>query len=292
MPIPSPPAMGHGVRSRRSTVRNERVLGAILERAAADPDDDLDRMLGDYFASGMDLEAIESAGLDAVRPFLDAIASLERHADLMDLLPLLHRSGFFAFFAWDVTLDHDDSTRNLLWLAQAGLGLPDRDGYTSDAAAAVELRSAYVDHVAAQLRNVGLADDDAGALAVAVLDLETRLAELHLAAEEKRDPDLNLNRHDMDASSARSLLRWTFPGTCSHSARGPSPRSTCRIRRCSPDSRTSSTPRNSGRSGRISPSRWSWPRPMRSLRCSMMSRSRSTAAASGASRNSTSGSNG
>ena len=179
-------------------VRNERVLGAILERAAADPDDDLDRMLGDYFASGMDLEAIESAGLDAVRPFLDAIASLERHADLMDLLPLLHRSGFFAFFAWDVTLDHDDSTRNLLWLAQAGLGLPDRDGYTSDAAAAVELRSAYVDHVAAQLRNVGPADDDAGALAVAVLDLETRLAELHLAAEEKRDPDLNLNRHDME----------------------------------------------------------------------------------------------
>ena len=116
----------------------------------------------------------------------------------MDLLPLLHRSGFFGFFGWDVTLDHDDASQHLLWLAQAGLGLPDRDSYLSDAAPAAELRSAYVDHVAAQLGNVGSADGDPGALAIAVLDLETRLAELHLTAEQRRDPDLNLNRHDRD----------------------------------------------------------------------------------------------
>ncbi len=31
-----------------------------------------------------------------------------------------------------------------------------------------------------------------------MLELETRLAELHLTAEQRRDPDLNLNRHDME----------------------------------------------------------------------------------------------
>ena len=189
------------------STRNELVLGDILERAAGNPEGDLDRMLGDHFASGMDLDAIESAGLDAVRPFLDAISSLGQRAEVMELLPLLHRSGFFGFFGWDVTLDHDDATQHLLWLAQAGLGLPDRDAFLSDSAAAVELRSAYVDHVAAQLRNVGSTDADLEALAVAVLDLETRLAELHLTAEQRRDPDLNLNRHDRDqlASLAPTL---------------------------------------------------------------------------------------
>ena len=184
------------------STRNERVLADILGRAADDPDDELDRMLGDHFASGMDIAAIESAGLDAVQPFLDAIATLRRPEQVMELLPLLHGSGFFGLFGWDVTLDHDDATQNLLWLAQAGLGLPDRDSYTSDSAAAVELRSAYVDHVAAQLRNVGTPTADTETLAAAVLDLETRLAGLHLTAEQKRNPDLNLNRYDLEQLSS------------------------------------------------------------------------------------------
>ena len=42
-----------------------------------------------------------------------------RHDELLALLPLLHRRGIFALFGWDVTVDHDDSSRNLLWLVQA-----------------------------------------------------------------------------------------------------------------------------------------------------------------------------
>ena len=72
-------------------------------RRRTTPTNDLDRMLGDHFASGMDAQAIERAGLDAIQPFLDAIADLRRPSEVMGLLPLLHGSGFFGLFGWDVT---------------------------------------------------------------------------------------------------------------------------------------------------------------------------------------------
>ena len=75
---------------------------------------------------------------------------------------------------WGVTVDFDDSSTYLLWLVQSGLGLPDRDSYDGTSDAAVELRAAYVRHVAAQLVNVGTEPEEALELADGVLDLETR----------------------------------------------------------------------------------------------------------------------
>ncbi len=165
--------------------RNEVVLRELLERAAAEPGGELDRLLGDAFAAGLDLAAIEAAGIAPIAPLLEAIDREEP----ISVLPRLHRSGVFACFGADVTADHDDSTRNLLWLTQPRLGLPDRESYFDESAA--ELRAAYVEHIAAQLANVGV-EADAGR----ILELETRLAKLHLKAEDRRDPDKTHNRRD------------------------------------------------------------------------------------------------
>lgn len=163
--------------------RNERALRALLEHAAAAPAEALDRLLGDAFTAGMDVASVEAAGLEAIEPLLRAIAQ-----DGEAALPLLHRAGIFALFGWDVTVDHDDAGRYLLWIAQAGLGLADRDRYFDPGDA--ELRAAYVEHIGAQLAHAG----HAGADAASVLELETRLAELHLRAEERRDVDRTHNR--------------------------------------------------------------------------------------------------
>ncbi len=73
--------------------RNELVIHDLLERAAHAPQNDLDRMLGDYFAAGMDTEAIEAAGISAVQPLLDAIAAAATHQDVLGLLPAPARHG-------------------------------------------------------------------------------------------------------------------------------------------------------------------------------------------------------
>src|SRR5215203_1635037 len=59
--------------------RNELMLRELLERAATQPRDGLDRLLGDAFAAGMDLAAIEAAGVDAIAPLLRDIAGAEDH---------------------------------------------------------------------------------------------------------------------------------------------------------------------------------------------------------------------
>ena len=53
--------------------RNEIALRELLERAAAEPVDDLDRLLGDAFAAGLDVAAIEAAGLEPIAPLLREI---------------------------------------------------------------------------------------------------------------------------------------------------------------------------------------------------------------------------
>src|SRR3954469_810686 len=72
--------------------RNEVVLRELLERASAEPGSELDRLLGDAFAAGLDLGAIEQAGIAPIMPLLEAIDQ-----DLDAALPLLHRSGIFPF---------------------------------------------------------------------------------------------------------------------------------------------------------------------------------------------------
>jgi predicted metalloendopeptidase len=176
---PIPPGYGAWGSFEEVSRRNELALRALLEDAASTPGD----LLGDAFAAGMDVEAIEAAGLGPIQPLLDAIRE-----DPEAALPVLHRAGVFALFGWFVTVDHDDPARNLLWVYQAGLGLPDREMYFD--AGAQELRAAYVEHIAAQLANVGFEAEHAAD----VLDLETRLAELHLKAAERRDVDLTHNR--------------------------------------------------------------------------------------------------
>src|SRR3954452_14303045 len=157
---PIPPGYGSWGSFEEVQQATEAHLRTLLE--ATEPGD----LLGDYFAAGLDLEAIEAAGLDPIAPLLATTEVRE-----------LHRNGIFALFSWSVQPDHDDPDRHLLWLSQGGaLGLPDRE--------------AYVEHLAAQLGHVG----GDPARAADVLAFETRMAELHWRAEQQRDTELVHNR--------------------------------------------------------------------------------------------------
>jgi len=198
---PIPPGYGSWGSFEELGERNDATIRAMLEAAAADPQNDLDRLLGDFFASGMDLEAIEAAGTEAIDPMLAAIDAARDLDDVVALWPALHEAGMLVPFGGGVTPDFDDGTVNQLWLVPTGLGLPDREAYFAEGDVPATLRTAYVEHVAAQLRNLG---SPLAAFAAEVLALETRLAAVHLKAEEKRDPSNTLNRHDMAALHALS----------------------------------------------------------------------------------------
>jgi putative endopeptidase len=179
-------------------VRNEAVLHEILLESADDPGEPgtASRMVGDYFAAGMDEGSIAEAGVDPLRPYLDQIEEVGSHEQLRECLAQLHRIGVGALHSVSIAPDFEDAGAYLTYLGQGGLGLPERDYYLRDDERSQSLIAAYESHVATQLANLG--ESDAPSLAHDIVELEKRLAEASYPAEKMRDVQLTLNRHDVD----------------------------------------------------------------------------------------------
>ncbi len=180
---------------------NKELTRRLLEEAAAagDAGDAISRLVGNYYAAGMDEAGIAEAGAEPLRPFLDRIDAVASFADVRALALDLHRIGAGPLFGIGIEADFEDADVYLAYVQQAGLGLPERGYYLNDDERSVALRGAYEAHVAAQLGNLGAGPDEAKAAAGAILAFERRLAEASLSPEQHRDPKLTLNRFEVAA---------------------------------------------------------------------------------------------
>lgn len=153
------------------------------------------KMVADYYAAYMDEAAIESHGLDPIKGELADIAAIKDKARLSNFLGSqlradvdpLNATNYFTdrLFGLFVSAGLSDSSRNVPYLLQGGLGLPDRDYYLGTDERSVALQRAYRDHIAADLKLANVADADAKA--ARVYDLERKIAEVHATREESGD---------------------------------------------------------------------------------------------------------
>lgn len=143
--------------------------------------------VGDFYAMAMDAARIESLGASPLQDDLARIAAAAAAADIQDLIAGCHRENVPVLFGAGVEVDLMNSKAYAYYLAQSGLGMPDRDYYTRDDDDAKKLREQYLAHVTAMLALLG--DDPAQAAAGArtVLALETRLARASKTRVEMRD---------------------------------------------------------------------------------------------------------
>ncbi|MEN8040415.1 MAG: M13 family metallopeptidase [Actinomycetota bacterium] len=194
---PVPPEYGSWGAAHELHVRNENILHDLLVAAvAADaPLGSTERTVGDYYRAGMNTERIESLGIEPIRPWLDRIEGLSTASDIRDLVVDMHRNGIGSLFTVSVIPDFDDPQKNLLYLGQGGLGLPDRDYYLRDDEQSQALLEAYRAHIATMFT---LADVDTDSPADAVMTTETAMAEASYTNVQMRDVDLITNRHGMD----------------------------------------------------------------------------------------------
>jgi putative endopeptidase len=174
---------------------NEAVLlQALAEAMKSPPPIGSDaRKAVDYFGSGMDIEAIETAGLEPVRGQLARAEAVDSVESLAQALGAFHAQRIRAGFQFTVRPDAKDSSRYLAQLVQGGLGLPDRDYYFRDDAKSREQREAYVRHVARVFQLAGESSLDAQSHAQVVLALETKLAGASMTNVERRDPERTYN---------------------------------------------------------------------------------------------------
>lgn len=174
-----------------------RLLALVRDEAAAPGSDDGRRIAALYhgFLDESRIEALDDAPLRADLEAIRAATSRDGIARLMG--HSLGRPGG-SFFAYEVDADARDPGRNALYLALAGLGLPDRDYYLAPAFAPV--REAYATYVRDVLASIGW--PDAEAAAAEVIALETRIAEAHWPLAQRRERTRTYNPMTRDALEA------------------------------------------------------------------------------------------
>ena len=153
------------------------------------------KKVGDYYDAYMDEKTIEDKGLSPLKAELAEIAAITDKAALArvfggelraDVDPL-NNTNFYTdrlFGLW-VSPDFNNPVRNVAYLLQGGLGLPDRDNYLSTEAHDVDLQAKYREHIATVLKLAQIAD--AEAKAARIYDLERKMAEAHTSRTDSAD---------------------------------------------------------------------------------------------------------
>jgi putative endopeptidase len=176
----------------------ERNVRAIIEEAQQAEPGTEQRKIGDLYASYMDEERIESLGAAPLEPLLAEVAAVDSIADLLSTLGKLERGGTSGFFQLFVDNDPGNPERYLVFLEQAGIGLPDESYYREEKFA--EIREKYVAYLERILGLAGL--DSPAERAARVFALESDLAGHHWDNVRTRDSEATYNLTTWDGLTA------------------------------------------------------------------------------------------
>ena len=170
---------------------SEDRLKEILEELAAGEfkEGSPEARIAAAYKAYMDTDAIEAAGLDPARPYLERIFAVK---SVEELVTLFATPGFASPIGAFVDADEKDSDRYALYLVQSGLGLPDRDYYLKDTQENRENRAKYLGLLELLLGEAGYQDPRAAA--EAVYSLETRMAQEMWDRAARRNRDLTYNK--------------------------------------------------------------------------------------------------
>ena len=169
----------------------KQVKQIILDQAASNAELGSNaQKIGDLYNSFMAEEKIEQAGLTPIATDLSAAASFKTADQFFQILGELESRGLSGLFYSYVSTDNKDSSKNIVYLGQSGLSLPDEAYYRQDEYQ--EIRDAFLLHVEKIFELAKLPNGKAAALAV--LELETQIASHHWDQVKDRDAEATYNK--------------------------------------------------------------------------------------------------
>ncbi|UPG89409.1 M13 family metallopeptidase [Luteibacter aegosomaticola] len=153
------------------------------------------RLIADYYKAYMDEAGIEKAGLAPLKPELDAIAAIKDRKALASALGGQLRADVDPINATHLDTEHllglfvaqglEDPSKNVPYLLQGGLGMPNRDYYLKSDKDMVDTRAKYATYVQAILAAAG--DKNAAEEAKAIMALEMKIAEAQESIVDSED---------------------------------------------------------------------------------------------------------
>lgn len=154
--------------------------------------------VGDFWFTGMDSASVEKLGITPLKPYFEMIDAIQTKDDLMKTAAKLQKIGANVLFQPFVDADQKNSTMNVLYLTQGGLGMPDRDYYLRTDSNSVETRKAYVAYINKLFSLTGSNSGEAANAANTVMKIETEFAKASMTLVEQRDPYATYNKMTMN----------------------------------------------------------------------------------------------
>jgi len=161
------------------------------------------QILNDYYASGMDSIMANNQGIKPVQHLLTGVALMNDKLTLTQLMADFGLKGIkqpLDFYAYG---DQKDATKNIFYINQSGLGLPDRDYYFRTDERSQQIREAYKKYIVDLLIISGKSEGEATKMAKQIYGLEEKLAGAMLTLVERRDPYTTYNK--VSAKELKSL---------------------------------------------------------------------------------------
>ncbi|MEY4981068.1 MAG: hypothetical protein RL174_406 [Actinomycetota bacterium] len=184
---------------------SEEAVKQILLEAAATPTPGVAQQIGDLYNSFMNEARANELGAAPIAGDLQQIGSIRTLDDATALLGSLGRNGISGLFSAYIDNDPGQPDRYIVHLYQGGLGLPDEAYYREEKH--LEIREAYVPHIAQMLTLAGWSADQAAHDAAEIMRFETALAAIHWDVVASRDAEATYN---LTAFAHLSELTPTF----------------------------------------------------------------------------------
>ena len=175
-------------------------IRSLLEEVAKKTDAEegsTSQKIRDFYSTGMDTAKIEEDGIEPLKSEINRIENIKSMEDFQEVVAHFHIFGLDPLFNGGIEQDLMDSKNYKFYLMQAGIGLPDRDYYTTDDERSKEIRAEYVKHVAKMFELTGVDAETAQKNADVVMHIETRLAEKSKTNTEMRNIQALYNKMTM-----------------------------------------------------------------------------------------------
>jgi putative endopeptidase len=172
---------------------NKKKLLEILEAAKKNPGakGSQNQLLGDYYQSFIDMATRNKVGYEAIKIDLEQVKSIQSADEIPAIIALHHLDGIGTLFGFGVDQDLKNINRNVAYLSQGGIGLPNCEYYLKDNKKSI--LEAYQNYVKRVFEKFGYSAEEAQRAAKLVVNFETSLAKSMLTPAEQRLPETTYN---------------------------------------------------------------------------------------------------
>lgn len=174
---------------------NKRINGILKELLSGSyAKGSTEQKLSDLYKLSMDEARRNKEGVQPLMPLLNKMEKAKTTADLFKIQLELVPMGDSEFIGTYVAADEKNAKQNILYVAQSGITLRQKEYYLDADSATTAIREAYKKHIVNMFKKFGFSESAAQKKMQNIMKLETELAKVSKSNTELRDPEANYHK--------------------------------------------------------------------------------------------------